>query len=320
MSAGRRGGTATELLSLDVGELLATRTWSTGFDLLDSCLGGGLRGGELTVLGGAPGVGKTTLALQIARNIASAGSRVSYVCYEHTGQELLTRLLLMEAGLGYPDELPVTRPTRGAHSAPAWARPAARVRDRRCGRLRRPAAPGARRQLAGRRPGPGHRRGRAPAVLSSTTCRRCPAGSAATRWRPSGSTEVVERLKDHAMEHVVPVVAIVASDRNGLENARVRMQDLRGSTALAYEADVACCSTRRARRRAAPPRVLGPDSTKFQDHVSARWRRTGPGGRTSTSSCASGSRTGASTPEATLWPSGSSTAGLRRLTACGVTV
>src|SRR4051794_41212017 len=43
----------------------------TGFDALDQWIGGGLRPGELVLLGGAQGVGKTTLCLQLARNVAA---------------------------------------------------------------------------------------------------------------------------------------------------------------------------------------------------------------------------------------------------------
>jgi replicative DNA helicase len=268
MSAGRRGGTATELLSLDVSELLATRTWSTGFELLDACLGGGLRGGELTVLGGAPGVGKTTLALQIARNIAAGGGRVSYVCYEHTGQELLTRLLLMEAGLGYPDELPVARPARGAHSAPAaldrrleYAIDTVGAYGDRLRLVRGDSSPDA--ELD-----PAIADGEPPAVLVVDYLQKVPSRIGGDAVEAERVTEVVERLKDHAMEHSVPVIAIVASDRSGLESARVRVQDLRGSTAVAYEADVALLLNEKNRVVARHHLVYAAgDTTKFQDQV-----------------------------------------------------
>jgi replicative DNA helicase len=51
-------------------------------------------------------------------------------------------------------------------------------------------------------------------------------------------TVVVEGLKDLALETELPVLAIVASDKAGLDG-RTRLHHLRGSTALAYEADVA---------------------------------------------------------------------------------
>jgi replicative DNA helicase len=52
-------------------------------------------------------------------------------------------------------------------------------------------------------------------------------------------TQVVEGLKDLALELDVPVLAVVASDKAGLGGGRTRLHHLRGSTALAYEADVA---------------------------------------------------------------------------------
>ena len=44
-----------------------------GFTPLDKTIGTGLRSGELLLIGGAQGTGKTTMALQMARNIASGG-------------------------------------------------------------------------------------------------------------------------------------------------------------------------------------------------------------------------------------------------------
>ena len=52
-------------------------------------------------------------------------------------------------------------------------------------------------------------------------------------------TEVVEGLKDAALDLGVPILALVAVDKSGLASAsRTRLQDLRGSSALAHEADV----------------------------------------------------------------------------------
>jgi replicative DNA helicase len=52
-------------------------------------------------------------------------------------------------------------------------------------------------------------------------------------------TTVAEGLKDLALSHDVAVVALVAADWDGLRAGRVRLHHLRGSSALAYEADVA---------------------------------------------------------------------------------
>ena len=57
----------------------------------------GIRQGELLLLGGAPGAGKTTLCLQMARNIAVSGqANVLYACYEHPPEYVLDRLLVQE--------------------------------------------------------------------------------------------------------------------------------------------------------------------------------------------------------------------------------
>ena len=42
----------------------------TGFGILDEALEGGLRSGELVLLGGPQGLGKTTMAMQMVRNAA----------------------------------------------------------------------------------------------------------------------------------------------------------------------------------------------------------------------------------------------------------
>ncbi len=75
----------------------------TGFDSLDSILGGGLHSDSLMLVGGPPGVGKTIFVLQAARNIASSGNAVAcVVCFEHGEVYLYHRLLCMESIVGSP--------------------------------------------------------------------------------------------------------------------------------------------------------------------------------------------------------------------------
>ncbi len=52
-------------------------------------------------------------------------------------------------------------------------------------------------------------------------------------------TRVAEGLKELALHGNIAVVAIAAADREGLSSPRLRLHHLRGSTALAYEADLA---------------------------------------------------------------------------------
>ncbi len=73
-----------------------------GFTPLDKTIGGGLRPGELLLIGGAQGTGKTTMALQMARNVASGGqANVLYICFEHDEQYLLNRLIALESALAH---------------------------------------------------------------------------------------------------------------------------------------------------------------------------------------------------------------------------
>jgi len=51
-------------------------------------------------------------------------------------------------------------------------------------------------------------------------------------------TRIVSGLKDIALGEMVPVVAIVAADREGLKAKRLRNHHLRGSSAINYESDI----------------------------------------------------------------------------------
>lgn len=63
---------------------------STGFDELDRVLGGGLVKGSLTLLGGEPGIGKSTLILQICDKIKGEG-KVLYVSGEESAEQIKIR-------------------------------------------------------------------------------------------------------------------------------------------------------------------------------------------------------------------------------------
>jgi len=71
----------------DAGAEESTRV-STGIEELDLVLGGGLVDGSLVLLGGEPGIGKSTLLLQAAQSIAENGSTVLYVCGEESPQQV----------------------------------------------------------------------------------------------------------------------------------------------------------------------------------------------------------------------------------------
>jgi DNA repair protein RadA/Sms len=63
---------------------------SSGYGELDRVLGGGIVPGSLVLIGGDPGIGKSTLLLQVANQI-SRQQRVLYVCAEESGQQVKLR-------------------------------------------------------------------------------------------------------------------------------------------------------------------------------------------------------------------------------------
>jgi len=227
------------------------RVWPTGFGALDQVLTGGLRSGELALIGGPHGQGKTTLAIQLARNVVADGGAAVVFSYEHESHTLFERLISLEAATTVLDGVQVTTVRRAFESAAAGV----------------PLA-----ELLGGMPGGAD----ALAALTSygdrlsihessgvtTTLdeiQRITYELAELHGQPpmlvvdylqkvplSGGyddtqriTAVTERLKDTALDLGAPVVAIAAADRGSLgAGRRLRAHDLRGSSSLAYEADV----------------------------------------------------------------------------------
>ncbi|GAC1440573.1 MAG: hypothetical protein NVS3B26_10130 [Mycobacteriales bacterium] len=231
------------------GQGYAVRTWPTGFDPLDTYLGGGVRAGELILLGGAQGLGKTTFALQMARNIAVAGGNATYLCFEHGEQEILERLLAMEAGLlAGPEAIGLTRLRQtlqstsghadglkgvlggvgaGAEALQAVTGYADRLRIvRGTSQVDLPLFA----QVAAEA-------GKQQAVVFIDYLQKLPVPGVADE--AERVTRIVEALKDAALQHSIPIVAVVAADYAGISGGRTRLYHLRGSSALAYEADVA---------------------------------------------------------------------------------
>jgi len=244
------------------GELADYEPVPLGMTPLDRMLGGGLRPGELMLIGGAQGTGKTTMALQMARNIAASGQAyVLYVNFEHDDADMLNRLIAMESVLPH---LPNTKASTGA----------VKITDVRAEVIRSWAGSGNNEQvdlaaspklrsaieriarygnnlylLRGSQTASTvenlrelieiHRRksGERRMVLIVDYLQKVPQ----IPEPPSESekvTFVVNGLKDIALTEKVPVIAIVAADKEGLKAARLRNHHLRGSSAINYEADM----------------------------------------------------------------------------------
>ncbi len=80
----------TKPQKLNTYEAKETIRTSTGFDELDRVLGGGLVKGSLILLGGEPGIGKSTLILQICNKVKGEG-KVLYVSGEESAEQIKLR-------------------------------------------------------------------------------------------------------------------------------------------------------------------------------------------------------------------------------------
>lgn len=75
----------------------------TGFTQLDAILGGGMVKGGLYIIGGRPGIGKTTLALSTAMNIAREKKSVLFVSLEMSEGQIASKLISIVSLLPYSD-------------------------------------------------------------------------------------------------------------------------------------------------------------------------------------------------------------------------
>ena len=230
-----------------------TRLWPTGFKLLDDAIGGGLRAGTLALLAGPQGQGKTTFALQIARNAVKAGRTAIFFSYELEAESLLQKLVALEAGELDPPDAPTLNQIRSIFEGT----------DGQEGGLldRLESLPGGVNALL-----EVHKYAERLVTHRSTTSHTGIASMvnqiedvvAQHREPPlvivdylqkvhdpkdvsedEQTTRITEQLKDLAIEFDCPVLAIAAADRTGLEpGTRLRARHLRGSTALAYEPDL----------------------------------------------------------------------------------
>lgn len=231
------------------------KIWPTGFTTLDRSMGGGLRGGGLALLAGPQGVGKTTFALQITRNVVRSGKSAVYFSFEHDPEDLLARLIAMEAGENLGHMAPGLEQFRSAFEDTTHN---ASLEDRLGELAGGPEALAAVRAYSdrlhihrstGTSTGLSEIQDAAELVWQNTDqvpmlvvdyLQKVKADltSEANSSDDERSGHVAEGLKDLAIDGDMPVLAIVAADREGIEaGKRMRIHHLRGSTSLAYEAD-----------------------------------------------------------------------------------
>ena len=73
----------------------------TGFQDLDRQLGGGMFRSEVYIIGARPGMGKTTIAINIAQNIVRRGGAVLFVSLEMSEQQIMAKRISLETGVRY---------------------------------------------------------------------------------------------------------------------------------------------------------------------------------------------------------------------------
>lgn len=204
----------------------------TGFGDLDDILGG-LRGGQLVLVAARPGIGKSTLGLDVARNVARVGDGVYFASLEMPAEELANRLMSAEAAvslthireskltaaeleritrkLGDVTALPImfdTRPNLTVHQI----RSAARTMKR--------------------------KKGMGLIVVDYLQIVASPPKKYENRQVEV--TEIVRSLKQLARELDVPIVAMVQLNRQveGRADGRPKLSDIRESGAIEQEADI----------------------------------------------------------------------------------
>ena len=83
--------TAVSVRPLREVDAVAVRRMATGIGELDRVLGGGLVPGSLVLLGGSPGIGKSTMTTMALANLAAAGREVLYVSAEESPAQVRLR-------------------------------------------------------------------------------------------------------------------------------------------------------------------------------------------------------------------------------------
>ena len=85
------GASAAKVVPITEVESLSEMRTATGIQEFDRVIGGGIVPGSVVLVGGDPGIGKSTLLLQVAKGISEQGARVLYVSGEESPQQIKLR-------------------------------------------------------------------------------------------------------------------------------------------------------------------------------------------------------------------------------------
>ena len=107
-SVGRGGGGTAPSRLRDIATEPVAR-WRTGINEFDFVLGGGIVPGSMTLIGGEPGIGKSTLLMQAAARLEKAGRSVLYASGEESPDQLRLRADRLDEDAGAVKVLGETR-------------------------------------------------------------------------------------------------------------------------------------------------------------------------------------------------------------------
>lgn len=237
------------------GHTPAATVWPTGFDVLDRALAGGVRSGELVLVAGAQGQGKTTFVVQAMRAAVQAGRPAVLFSYEHESNTLLERFLALEAAelAVEPGDAPGVHGVRRALEDAAGQ---SITLEAALGRVRHgsdavAALNGYAERLSVHESNPGTDLAVIAAVVAEITAEHGEAPLVAVDYLQkvpvldhAGDEDerlavIAEALKDLALDARCPVLAISTAEKESLgAGHRLRAQHLRGASSLAYESDI----------------------------------------------------------------------------------
>lgn len=94
------GGSLAIIQTLDEVEMEQASRWTTGIDIFDELIGGGLVPGGITLIGGEPGVGKSTFMLQLVSKIGINIKPLAYISGEESSTQIKLRAERLHVGNG----------------------------------------------------------------------------------------------------------------------------------------------------------------------------------------------------------------------------
>ena len=114
---GRSTPSGAEPVRLSEMQATPSARWKTGLAEFDFVLGGGIVPGSVTLVGGEPGIGKSTLLMQCAARLESQGVTTLYVSGEESPEQLRLRADRLEENAGNIHVLGETRLEAIVHHA-----------------------------------------------------------------------------------------------------------------------------------------------------------------------------------------------------------